>query len=61
LVGVKTERMENRERKIEWKMLFSIIWLRKENRRDRKYGRKFSLLGPLFISFQIGRKMRREK
>ena len=36
LVGVKTERMENRKRKIVWKMLFSTVWLRKENRRDQK-------------------------
>ena len=26
--------MENRERKIWWKMLFSTIWLKKENRRE---------------------------
>ena len=61
LVGVKTGRMKNRERKIRWKMLFSTVWLRKENRRDRKQGRKFSLPSPLFLSSQIGRKMRREK
>ena len=48
LIGVKTGRMENRERKIWWKMLFSTIWLRKENRRDRKQRRKFSL-GPTFF------------
>ena len=36
LVGVKTGKMENRKRKIWWKMLFSTIWLRKENKRDRK-------------------------
>ena len=34
LVGVKTKRMKNRERKIGWKMLFSTIWLKKENRRE---------------------------
>ena len=27
---------ENMERKIKWKMPFSIVWLRKENRRDKK-------------------------
>ena len=42
-------------------MLFSTVWLRKKNRRDRKQGRKFSLPSPLFLSSQIGRKMRREK
>ena len=61
LVGVKTGRMKNMERKIGWKMLFSTVWLRKKNRRDRKQGRKFSLRSPLFLSSQIGRKMRREK
>ena len=28
LVGVKTRRMENKERKIWWKMVFSTVWLR---------------------------------
>ena len=53
--------MENREGKIGWKMLFFTVWLRKESRRDRKQERKFSLLDPPFLSFQIGRKMGREK
>ena len=61
LVGVKIRRMENNERKIQWKMLFSIVWLRKENKRDRNQGRKFSLPAPLFLSSQIERKMGREK
>ena len=42
-------------------MLFFTVWLRKKNRRDRKEERKFSLLGPLFLSSQNMRKMRREK
>ena len=41
LVGVKTGRMKNRKRKISWKMLFSTIWLAKENRRDRNRGESF--------------------
>ena len=61
LVGVKTERMGNGERKIRWKMLFFTVWLRKENRKDRKYGRKFPLLSPFFLFSQIGREMRRKK
>ena len=36
LDGMKTGMMENRERKIEWKMTFSLIWFRRENKRDRK-------------------------
>ena len=61
LVGVKTGRIKNRERKIGWKMLFFTVWLGKENRRDRKHGRKFSLPSPLILSSKIGRKMWREK
>ena len=48
LVGVKTRMMKNREKKIGWKMLFSTIWLEKENRKDKKQETKFSPLGPLF-------------
>ena len=33
--------MKNRKRKISWKMLFSTIWLAKENRRDRNRGESF--------------------
>ena len=61
LVGVKTGRMKNRERKIWWKMLFFTVWLGNENRRDRKHGRKFSLPSPLFLSSKIWSKMWREK
>ena len=32
---MKIGRMENRERKIGWKMLFSTVWLGKENRGDK--------------------------
>ena len=32
---MKIGRMENRERKIGWKMLFSTIWLGKENRGEK--------------------------
>ena len=61
LVEVKTGRMENKERKIWWKMLFSTVWLEKENGEDKKPERKFSLPSPLFLSSQIGRKIWREK
>ena len=36
LVGVKIGRMENRERKVRWKMVFFTVWFRRENNRDRK-------------------------
>ena len=42
LVGVKTMRMENREKKIGWIMAFSTIWFRKENKGERKWGKIFS-------------------
>ena len=58
---MKIEKVENREWKIEWKMLFSTILLEKENREERKLERKFSLLGPHFLSSQTGRKIWEEK
>ena len=56
LVGVKTERMKNKERKIGWKMLFFTVWLRKENKRERKQGRKFSLPAHFFYPLKLGGK-----
>ena len=34
-------------------MAFFIVWLRRENKRNRKYGRKFSLWAHLFFILQI--------
>jgi len=48
--------MENRRRKIGWKILFSTVWLGKENGEEGKPGRKFSLPSPHFLSSQFGRK-----
>ena len=56
LVGVKTGRMENRGRKIGWKMMFSTVWLVKENGEEGKPWKKFSLPSPHFWSSIIGRK-----
>ena len=36
LVGVKIWMMENMKRKIKWKIPFSTVWLKKENKRDKK-------------------------
>ena len=58
---MKIEKVENREWKIEWKMLLSTILLEKENREERKLERKFSLLGSHFLSSQTGRKIWEEK
>ena len=58
---MKIGRMENRETKIGWKMLFSTIWLGKENKEERKFRRKFSLSDPHFLSSQIGRKIWEER
>jgi len=43
LVGVKTGRMKKKKRKIWWKIKFSLVWFRRENKRKRKWCRKFSL------------------
>ena len=48
LVGVKTRRMENKERKIGWKMAFSIVWLRRENKEIENRGKIF-LSEPTFF------------
>ena len=56
LVGVKIGRMENRGRKIGWKIVFSTVWQKKENVEGGKPGRKFSLTSPEFSSSQIRRK-----
>ena len=49
MVGVKIGRMENRGRKLGWKIVFSTVWQKKENVEEGKSGRKFSLPGPHFI------------
>ena len=46
---------------MKWKMTFSTVWLRRENKRDRKQGGKFSLQAHLFLSSQFWRKMGRKK
>ena len=52
---------ENLGRKIEWKTMFSTVWQTRENREERKPGRKFSLPGPQIFSSQIGRKSLKRK
>ena len=61
LVGKNLGRMENIRRKIEWKIVFSTVWQKRENRKEGILGRKFSLLGPQIFSSQIGRKSRKRK
>ena len=39
LVGMKTGRME-KERKIGWKIEFSLVWFRRENKKNRKWSEK---------------------
>ena len=43
LIGVKTGKMENRERKIEWKMTFSTVCLRGGGGEKSDGADKFSL------------------
>ena len=40
LVGVKIGSMEKEERKIEEKMMFSLVWFRRENTKDGKHWEK---------------------
>ena len=42
-------------------MTFSTVWFRRENKRDRKWGGKFSLQAHFFLSSQFERKMGRKK
>ena len=56
LFGMKIGRMENRVENA----IFTV-WFGKENREERKLERKFSLLGPHFLSSQTGRKIWEEK
>ena len=51
LVRVKTWVMENRERKIWWKMAFSTIWLRGGGGEKSGRAHKFSLLPPSKYNF----------
>ena len=44
LIGVKTGRMKNRERKIGWKMTFFTVWLRGGGGEKSGGAHKFSLL-----------------
>ena len=44
LIGVKTGRMKNRERKIGWKMTFVTVWLRGGGGEKSGGAHKFSLL-----------------
>ena len=56
LVGGIIGRMENNRWKLVWKTVFFTVWEAKENREDRKSGRKFSSRTHQFFSSQIGRK-----
>ena len=55
--------MENEERKTGDKMMFSLVWYRKENTKDEKCWRKKSTRAHKFFSSQFGRKTgkKREK
>ena len=61
LVGWIIGRMEKKGRKIGWKTMFFTVWQKKENAKDGKHGRKFSLPSPQFTSSQIGRKIMQRK
>ena len=56
LVGMKTGRMKNRERKIEWKMLFSTVWLKKKIRETENRGESFPSWAHFFYPPKLGGK-----
>ena len=58
LVGVILGRMENEGEKSGEKMMFLVVWLRVEKRRDFGGTHQFSLLPSKTQSLQIGEKMR---
>jgi len=55
LVELKA-RKENRERKIRWKIAFFTVWFRRKNKRDKKWGGKFSPRTHIFLSPQFAMK-----
>ena len=60
MVGVKIRRTEKRERKIGWKMTFSLIWFRREIR-ETENGKENNLFGPTFFCPpNFGGKLRRK-
>ena len=58
MFGVILERMENEGEKSEEKMMFLVVWLRVEKRRDFGGTHQFFLLPSKIQSLQIGEKMR---
>ena len=63
LVGVKTGRMEKEKWKTGKKIMFSLIWFRKENTKDGKYWEKKIHRAHKYLSSRFGRKSgkKREK
>ena len=59
LVGVKTKKLENRVRKIGWKMTIFTVLFKRKNKRE-KIGRKIIPPDSLFLSSQFGRKIGRK-
>ena len=57
----ENRRIENREKKIEWKMAFSTFWFRRENKRDIKWGKKINPPGPHFFILPIWEENGEEK
>ena len=60
LVGMKTWRIENRERKICEKLHFSLLGSERKQERQ-KMERNFFPLDPNFLSSQFGKKLGRKK
>ena len=50
--------MENRERKIGWKIAFFIVWFRRENKKDKKYEENKPSGPTFFYPLNLGGKWR---
>ena len=44
------------ENKEDGNMTFSLVWFKRENKRDRKWGEKYSIWVHIFLSSQFGSK-----
>ena len=62
MVGVKIGGMEKEERKTRMKMMFSLIWFKRENAKDGKHWEKKYTPGSIkFYSPNLGEKLRKKE
>ena len=61
LVGVKIGRMEKEEWKTRKKMMFFLIWFKRENTKDEKYWGQKSTRAHKCLSSRFGRKSEKKR